>query len=98
MTWYSRLLQKGRTGSQRTSMRRRRVVNLERLETRTVLSDVTVTFPMAGTSSTLLIQGDTFNDNFVITELNNGTVTVAPGSPALKPGVGIIAPSTINTV
>jgi hypothetical protein len=73
-------------------------MNLERLETRTVLSDVTVTFPAMGTSSGLLIQGDQFNDNFVITENNNGTVTVSPGTPALNvgPPTSLIPPSTIN--
>jgi hypothetical protein len=99
MNWYSRLLQKDSRRSQRASNRRRRLMDLEQLETRTVLSNVSVTFPAPGTASTLLIQGDTFNDNFKITELNNGTVTVAPGTPTLnfKPGVGIIGPSTINS-
>jgi hypothetical protein len=94
MTWYSRLFEKDRRASRRASHRRRQAINLERLETRVVLSDVTVTYPVG--SSGLLIQGDTFNDNFTITELNTGQVTVAPGAPTFKVGVGIIAGSTIN--
>jgi Bacterial Ig domain/Domain of unknown function (DUF4214) len=96
MIYLSRRLPKGRGFARRARDRRRLMINLEALETRTVLSNVSVTFPAPGTASTLLIQGDQFNDNFTITELNDGTVTVAPGAMAFKPGVGIIAPSTIN--
>jgi len=97
MAWFSRLIQKNHSASQRRGNRRRQVINMERLETRVVLSDVTVTFPAPGTSSTLLIQGDTFNDNFVITENANGSVTVSPGATTLKPGAGFIPGSTVNT-
>jgi hypothetical protein len=96
LKWSSRLRQKDSRRSRRASNTRRQMFELERLETRTVLSNVTVTFPAPSTSSALLIQGDIFNDNFVITELNDGTVTISPGAAAFKPGVGIIAPSTIN--
>jgi hypothetical protein len=95
MTWYSRLLQKDRRASLRASNRRRRTVDLERLETRTVLSNVTVTFPAPGTSSTLLIQGDTGNDNIAIMENGDGSVTVAPGTLAITKA-GVIPGSSIN--
>jgi hypothetical protein len=72
------------------------MMNLERLETRTVLSNVTVQFPAPFTTSTLLITGDTQNDNFVITENTDGSVTVSPGTLVVKPGVGVIPGSAIN--
>ena len=71
-------------------------MSLEVLENRTLLSNVTVTFPAPGTASTLLITGDTGNDNFVIQENTNGSVTVSPGAVVVKPGVGVIPGSSIN--
>jgi hypothetical protein len=44
-----------------------------------------------------LIQGDQFNDNFVVTETASGFVTVSPGTTRIVPGVGVVPPSTINT-
>src|SRR5262245_59525808 len=100
MTWFSRLTQKDRRASQRASRRRRSMISLERLETRTVLSNVSVLFPAPGTASQLLIVGsNNQNDYFTIRENTDGSVTVLPGggSPMIiKPGVGIIAPSTLN--
>src|SRR5262249_6616710 len=73
-------------------------INREPLEPRTVLSALTVTFPAPGTASTLLIQGDQFNDNFVITENGDGTVTVAPGATFIARGQGLVAGSSINGI
>src|SRR5208283_3823285 len=102
MTWLSRLLPQSpglpRLADQnrrtRQGQRRRRMATLETLEGRTLLSNVTVSFPTP--SSPLTITGDTFNDNFTITENPNGTVTVAPGALRIVPGVGVVAPSTID--
>ena len=99
MTWFSRLLPNGRSSLQRANKRRRRMMNLEALENRTLLSNVTVSFPTP--SSPLTITGDTFNDNFTITENTTpgplfGTVTVAPGATRVVPGGAIVAPSTID--
>lgn len=103
MTWLSRLLS-NRSNLQRLAYdnprareiqrRRRRTINLEHLETRRLLSNVTVSMPTP--SSPLTITGDVSNDNFVITELANGKVRISPGMVKIVPGVGIIAPSTIN--
>ena len=92
MTWLSRLLPQSpnlqRLANQnhrfRQGQRRRRSMNLELLESRTLLSNVTTSMPTP--SSPLTITGDTSNDNFVITENTNGTVTVAPGSLQDRPG------------
>ena len=94
MTWLSRLLPNGRSSLQRATKRRRRMMSLEALEHRIVLSNVTVSFPTP--SSPLTITGDTFNDNFTITENLDGTVTVAPGATHVVPGVGVVPPSTID--
>jgi hypothetical protein len=99
MTWYSRLLQNDRKTSLRTSHRRRQRIDLERLEVRTVLSNVSAVFPapLPFPPSTLLITADASNNNFVINEGPGAVVTVSPGTPAVKAGVGVIPPSTINT-
>ena len=79
MTWLSRLLPNGRSSLQRATKRRRRIMKLELLENRTLLSNVTVSF--AG--GTLTILGDNFNDSFSITEQSTaagGKVTVASTS------------------
>ncbi len=99
MTWLSRLLPNGRSSLQRATKRHRRMMSLEALENRIVLSNVTVSFPTP--SSPLTITGDTFNDNFTITENTTpgslfGTVTVAPGATRVVPGVGVVPPSTID--
>ncbi len=102
MTWLSRLLPQSprlpRLADQnrrtRQGQRRRRMATLETLEGRTLLSNVTVSFPTP--SSPLTITGDTFNDNFTITENPNGTVTVAPGALRRVPGVKVVTPSTID--
>ena len=94
MTWLSRLIPNGRSSLQRATKRRRRMMSLEALEDRTLLSNVTVSFPTP--SSPLTITGDTFNDNFTITENLNGTVTVAPGATRVVPGVGVVPGSTID--
>ena len=86
MTWLSRLLPNGRSSLQRATKRRRRIMKLELLENRTLLSNVTVSFALPGT---LTILGDAFNDSFSITEQSaaaGGKVTVASTSP----------PTTIN--
>ena len=44
MTWLSRLLPNGRSSLQRATKRRRRIMKLELLENRTLLSNVTVSF------------------------------------------------------
>jgi hypothetical protein len=57
------------------------MLDLDRLETRTVLSNVTVVYDP--TLLLLTITGDTHNDNFRITETSQssgGKVTVAPGN------------------
>ena len=102
MTWLSRLLPQSarlpRLADQnrrtRQGQRRRRMATLETLEGRTLLSNVTVSFPTP--SSPLTITGDTFNDNFTITENLDGTVTVAPGAMRVVPGVGVVPASTID--
>ena len=78
----------------RQGQRRRRMATLETLEGRTLLSNVTVSSPTP--SSPLTITGDTFSDNFTITENLNGTVTVAPGAMRVVPGVGVVPASTID--
>jgi hypothetical protein len=69
-------------------------MKLELLENRTLLSNVTVAFNPS--TSALTITGDTSNDNFVITEQSNGSVTVAPGALKSVTGVGIVPGSTID--
>ena len=96
MTWLSHLIPNGRSSLQRATKRRRRMMSLEALEGRTLLSNVTVSFPTP--SSPLTITGDTFNDNFAITENLDGTVTVAPGATRVVPGVGVVPPSTIDGI
>src|SRR5690349_8342189 len=77
LTWASHLLPSGRSSPRRAGKRRRRIIHLEPLEDRTVLSNVTVS--MDALPSTLLtIKGDASNDSFSITENLDGTVTVAP--------------------
>ena len=86
MTWLSRLLPNGRSSLQRATKRRRRIMKLELLENRTLLSNVSVFFTLPGT---LTILGDNFNDSFSITEQSTaagGKVTVASTS----------LPTTIN--
>ena len=86
MTWLSRLLPNGRSSLQRATKRRRRIMKLELLENRTLLSNVSVSFTLPGT---LTILGDNFNDSFSITEQSTaagGKVTVASTS----------LPTTIN--
>ena len=58
------------------------------------LSNVTAYFTTA--TSALTITEDTHNDNFTIKENANGTVTVAPGTPVVHPGVGVVPGSTID--
>ena len=94
MTWLSRLLPNGRSSLLRATKRRRRMMSLEALEHRIVLSNVTVSF--LEPTSALTIMGDTFNDNFTIKENANGTVTVAPGTFVVHPGLGVVPPSTID--
>jgi hypothetical protein len=104
MTWLSRLLPQSpnvlrlanNNPRTRQAQRRRRSLKLEFLENRTLLSNVTTSFNSA--TSALTITGDTSNDNFTITELANGTVTVAPGATKIVTGVGVVAGSTINTL
>jgi hypothetical protein len=104
MTWLSRLLPQSqnlqRLANQnhrfRQAQRRRRSMKLELLESRTLLSNVTTSMPTP--SSPLTIMGDTSNDNFVVTENTNGTVTVAPGSLQIVPGIGVVPGSTINGI
>ena len=74
-------------------------MRLEVLENRTVLSNVTISFPTP--SGPLTITGDTSNDNFTITENTTpgplfGTVTIAPGATRVVPGVGVVPGSTIE--
>src|SRR5689334_21206481 len=98
MTWFSHLLAQDPRFSRRARRRRRRMISLEALERRVVLSDVTATFgPPLWPTGTLVITGDMANDNFTVAENADGTVTVAPGSLRIVPGVGVIPPSTINT-
>src|SRR4051812_29145572 len=80
MTWPSHLLPNGRNSVRRASNRHRRIINLERLEDRTVLSNVTVSM-LSLPSTVLTITGDIHNDSFSITENLDGTVTVASTSP-----------------
>jgi hypothetical protein len=102
MTWLSRLLPQNpnlqRLANQdqrfRQGKRRRRSMKLELLESRTLLSNVSTSMPTP--SSPLTITGDAFNDNFVITENLNGTVTVAPGATHFVPIAGLVVGSTIN--
>ena len=106
MTWLSRLLPQNprperlvdHSHQTRQAKRRRKMATVEILEGRTLLSNVTVSFPTP--SSPLTITGDTFNDNFTITEIttgaNKGFVTVAPGTPRVVPGVGLVPGSTID--
>ena len=103
MTWLSRFIPNGRRSLQRATKRRRRMMSLEALEGRTLLSNVVVTFN-APTSS-LLITGnsptDNSNQNFTITENTApgplfGTVTVAPGATRVVLGVGVVPGSTID--
>ena len=56
MTWLSRLIPNGRSSLQRATKRRRRMMSLEALEGRTLLSNVTVSFPTP--SSPLTITGN----------------------------------------
>lgn len=70
-------------------------MTMELLENRSLLSNVTVSFPTP--SSPLTITGDIYNDNFTITENADGTVTVAGASTSrVVPGVGVVPPSTID--
>jgi hypothetical protein len=69
-------------------------MKLELLENRTLLSNVTAAFNSS--TSTLTITGDTSNDNFVITENLNGSVTVTPGALKSVAGVGLVPGSTID--
>ena len=99
MTWLSRLIPNGRDTLQRATKRRRRMMSLEALERRIVLSNVTVSFPTP--SSPLTITGDTFNDNFSITEItapgpDYGFVTVQSGPTHFVAGIGLVAGSTID--
>jgi hypothetical protein len=102
MTWLSRLLPQSPNRQRfandnhqiRQGQRRRRSMNLELLENRTLLSNVTVSFNAP--TSALTITGDSGNDNFTITENPGGTVTVAPGATKIAPGVGLVPGSTIN--
>jgi len=69
-------------------------MTMELLENRSLLSNVTVSFPTP--SSPLIITGDVFNNNFTITENADGTVTVAGASTSRDvPGVGVVPPSTV---
>ena len=94
MIWLSHLHPKRRGLARRARERRRLMINLEALENRTVLSAVTASFN--ATTSALSITGDTFNDNFTITENSDGTVTVAPGATRTVPGLGTVTGSLIN--
>ena len=85
MTWLLRLIPNGRSSLQRATKRRRRMMSLEALEHRIVLSNVTVSFLTP--TSPLTIMGDTFNDNFTITENPDDTVTVVRGY-LRRPGWG----------
>ena len=86
MTWLSRLLPQSPSLQRladhnhghraRQGRRRRRMANLETLENRTLLSNVTAYLA----TGTLTITGDTHNDEFSVTENDNGTVT-ARGPP-----------------
>ena len=58
------------------------------LENRTLLSNVTVSFPAPGTASTLPITGDTSNDNFAILENTRWLGDGRPGATRRRPGCG----------
>jgi hypothetical protein len=86
MTWLSRLLSQ-RPGLQRPAdhyhrirqgRRRRRMANLETLEGRTLLSNVVTSCARNPTTGaiTLIIQGDTGNDTFTVSENASGTATI----------------------
>jgi hypothetical protein len=116
MTWLSQLLPKGSNVQQRTrhdrggpipmGKGRRRIMFLESLERRMVMSNVTALF----SSGVLTITGDIHNDNFSITETVAGQVTVASTSPQTTidlthlpyntPGavtsIKVILPGTVN--
>lgn len=96
MTWLSRLLPKTQLHDRRANdyrgrirhgIGRRRFLNLDTLETRTVLSagNVTVAFSLTGPPANLLtITGDTHNDTFTVTEGASGIVTVTGTSAGLN--------------
>jgi hypothetical protein len=91
MTWLSRLLPKSHRHDHHArtlrSKSRRRIVNLESLENRTVLSDVSVSFALPGT---LTIVADSHNNSFNIAEGAAGIVTVSPAASSPKLGVTTI--------
>src|SRR5262249_781333 len=90
MNWISRLLPNDRRAPKRIRSRRRRMMDLDRLETRTVLSNVSAVL----SGSALVITGDTFNDNIIITQNLGGSVTVSPGTPKVIKNV-VVPGSTI---
>ena len=95
MTWFSRFIPQSprlrrladhnHNHRARQGRRRRRMPNLENLEGRTLLSNVTATTNVA--TGTLTIVGDSQNDAFSITENPNGQVTVVGigTGPSLPP-------------
>jgi hypothetical protein len=117
MSWLSNLPPTGRNPQRRASnddrgrtqsgKGRRRIMSLESLENRTVLSNVTASLAVSGA---LTITGDTHNDSFSITENAAGTVTVAATSfqttidlthlpyntPSKVTSIVVILPGTTN--
>lgn len=103
MTWLSRLLPQG-LGLQRLaaknhnirsrqSLWRRRMMTLESLEHRTLLSNVVATIVTAtGGAKQLDIMGDAGSDSFSITENRNGTVTLV----GIAVGTGSLIKTEIN--
>jgi hypothetical protein len=117
MTWFSQLFSKGRNVQRRTrpdhrgliqsGKGRRRIMIVESLERRVVLSNVTTALSPTGV---LTITGDIHNDSFSITENAGGIVTVAQTaaqttinltrkpytSPSKVTSIVVILPGTAN--